>query len=233
MSRVLVVAKAPVPGEVKTRLGATVGMEIAAELAAASLLDTLRACTSAFGEARCSLALAGDLGVGVRGAEIAGSLVGWHVFEQQGSSFADRLVHAHATLAARGQGPVVQIGMDTPQVTSALLLAVDDALGRTHPSERSDAVLGRAVDGGWWVLALRDGRRASCLRRVAMSTPTTYEDTLRALEDSGLRVSTTHVLRDVDTDTDAEEVAAAAPNTRFAEAWYRLIAPLDHPASHE
>ena len=39
----LVVAKAPVAGRVKTRLGAEVGMAAAAELAAASLLDTLAA----------------------------------------------------------------------------------------------------------------------------------------------------------------------------------------------
>ena len=47
--RLLVVAKAPVPGEAKTRLGQVVGAEVAADLAAASLLDTLRACTRAVG----------------------------------------------------------------------------------------------------------------------------------------------------------------------------------------
>jgi glycosyltransferase A (GT-A) superfamily protein (DUF2064 family) len=42
--RALVVAKAPEPGKVKTRLGAHVGMETAAGLAAAALLDTLAEC---------------------------------------------------------------------------------------------------------------------------------------------------------------------------------------------
>ena len=55
--RALVMAKAPVPGRVKTRLGARVGMEVAAELAAAALLDTIAACRSAFAE--CHLALDG------------------------------------------------------------------------------------------------------------------------------------------------------------------------------
>ena len=47
--RALVLAKAPVAGRVKTRLGADVGMAYAADLAAAALLDTLLACTAAFG----------------------------------------------------------------------------------------------------------------------------------------------------------------------------------------
>ncbi len=42
-------AKAPVAGRVKTRLGADVGMAYAAELAAAALLDSLDACADGFG----------------------------------------------------------------------------------------------------------------------------------------------------------------------------------------
>ncbi len=62
--RALVVAKAPVPGRVKTRLGAAIGMDAAARLAAAALLDTIAACRSAFAE--CHLALDGDLDEAVR-----------------------------------------------------------------------------------------------------------------------------------------------------------------------
>lgn len=230
MTRILVMAKAPVPGEAKTRLGAVVGPVAAAELAAAALLDTLLACAEAFPETRRHLALTGDLEAAISSDEIARSLEGWDVFEQVGPTFAERLAHAHATVADRGSGPVVQIGMDTPQVTPALLLAVDATLEGTNVPERSDAgrpdaVLGRADDGGWWVLALRDGRLASCLEGVAMSTTSTYEDTLRALVDAGLRVSTTRVLRDVDTAADAEGVAAEAADSEFAESWQRLRSP--------
>ena len=55
--RLLVVAKAPHPGRAKTRLAATVGDEVAADLAAAALLDTLHACTTAVGAGRCVLAI--------------------------------------------------------------------------------------------------------------------------------------------------------------------------------
>ena len=56
---ILVVAKAPEPGRVKTRLGADIGMERAAELAAAALLDTLAAGVATGWRGHVSLA--GDL----------------------------------------------------------------------------------------------------------------------------------------------------------------------------
>jgi glycosyltransferase A (GT-A) superfamily protein (DUF2064 family) len=224
VSRVLVVAKAPVAGAVKTRLGADIGLAEAAEVAAASLLDTLQACAAAFPSGRRHLALAGDLATAVRGAELEEALVDWHVFAQEGDGFAERLVHAHAVVAGRGEGPVVQIGMDTPQVTTELLRAAADALGEPDGAGAHDGVLGPADDGGWWVLCLRDGRAAAPLATVPMSTPTTYDDTWRALEAAGLRLAVTSVLSDVDTVSDADVVAALAPDGRFAEVWGRLRA---------
>lgn len=209
MTRLLVVAKAPVPGLVKTRLARDVGSECAAELAAASLLDTLDACTEAAGPDHCHLALAGELDEAVRGGDLGRALAGWRVTPQVGDGFAARLAHAHA----EGPGPVVQVGMDTPQVTAALLLDVAASL-QEHPG-----VLGPAEDGGWWVLGLRDPAAAWALTDVEMSTPTTYDDTRAALAAAGVEVGTAPVLRDVDTLADADAVADAAPGTRFADGW--------------
>ncbi|MFC5176842.1 TIGR04282 family arsenosugar biosynthesis glycosyltransferase [Nocardioides taihuensis] len=217
--RVLVVAKAPVPGRVKTRLGATIGATAAAEVAAASLLDTLLAGTAAAGAGRCHLALEGDLAEAVRGRELLAAAAGWTTSPQRGSGLAERLVHAHAAVPP-GPGPVVQVGMDTPQVTAIDLVEVAGALGD------ADAVLGPADDGGWWVLALRDPAAARPLLGVPMSTPTTHDDTLAALTAAGLRVAKAPALRDVDTAEDAEAVAALAPDGHFARAWraHRVVA---------
>ncbi|MEN8707571.1 hypothetical protein BKA08_002986 [Nocardioides marinisabuli] len=218
--RVLVVAKAPVAGRVKTRLGADVGDDVAAEVAAACLLDTLEAASAAVGAEHCHLSLAGDLTGAVRGEEILAATRGWRTTAQVGDGFDERLAHAHAAVAASGPGPVVQVGMDTPQVTAGLLLDAAAPLA-TH-----DAVLGPADDGGWWVLALRDPAAASVLAGVEMSTPTTYDDTRAALEGAGLSVGGTRVLRDVDTVDDAEAVLGEiAPGSRFAGAWRGLVAP--------
>lgn len=220
--RVLVMAKAPVSGRVKTRLGQDIGMDDAARLAAAALLDTLDACTDGFGADSCHLALDGDLSTAVDGELIRKALAGWSVVEQRGDTFADRLVNAHTDLATAADGPVVQIGMDTPQVTPQLLNAVVAALA--EGDEAIDVVLGPAPDGGWWVLGLRDAAHAALLAGVAMSTPTTCADSHEALRSTGLRVVTTATLRDVDTVPDAVVVAHDAPNSRFAGVW-ASIAP--------
>ena len=203
----LVVAKAPEPGRVKTRLGRVLGMDAAAEVAAASLLDTLEACTAT--GADCHLSLAGDLDGAVRDGELGAALAGWTVHPQEGATFGARLADAHS----RVPGPVVQVGMDTPHLTPALLWQAATAL------VTNDAVLGPAVDGGWWVLALRDPSQAVALVDVPMSTPSTAADTRSALEAAGLTVGSAWTLRDVDTVADGDAVAALAPRSRFAATW--------------
>ena len=135
---------------------------------------------------------------------------GWRVTAQRGASFADRLAAAHLDA---GPGPVVQVGMDTPQLTPRLLSGViDDLAGH-------DACLGPAPDGGWWALARHDPVVAAPLARGAMSTPSTYDDTRAALVDAGHRVSSTTPLGDVDTVEDAAKVARLVPETLFAAAF--------------
>ena len=211
--RVLVMAKAPVPGLAKTRLGADVGDEAAAHVAAAALLDTLAASTDAVGADHCVLALAGDLDEGVEAGAIREALTGWSVFVQRGDGFDERLALAHLDA---GDGPLVQIGMDTPQVTARLLV---EAAG---PLADHDATLGPADDGGWWVLGRREASSAAALHGVPMSEPTTHDDTRAALERAGLSVATVPTLLDVDTVDDAHAVAAIAPTTRFAATWTRV-----------
>lgn len=211
MTRALVVAKAPVAGRVKTRLGADVGMTLAAELAAAALLDTLAACTEAFGADRCLLSLDGDLCDAVRGREIERALAGWQVAGQRGVDLGDRLANAHSDVPP-GE-PVLQVGMDTPQLRAQDLHDTAAALAD------ADAVLGPAEDGGWWVLGLHEPSAADALRSVPMSEPTTYADTRAALEGRGLRIASTTPMRDVDTRADADVVADAHRETEFARVW--------------
>lgn len=216
MSTALVLAKAPVPGLAKTRLGREVGMAEAAELAAAALLDTIESCTKAFGAANCHLSLEGDLADARRRDELRAALHGWTVREQRGDSFAERIARAHLELAGVAGGPVVQVGMDTPQASAETLREIASA------ATAYDAVLGPADDGGWWVLAQRDPDVAAVLLDVPMSCAETHERTRAAIVDAGLSVGTTGRLRDVDTAADAAAVATLAPGTRFARAWRAL-----------
>jgi uncharacterized protein len=208
---VLVVAKAPVPGRAKTRLAASVGDRAAADIAAAALLDTLDAVAAANVQSRV-VALDGDLDGASAGDEIRSSLADFTVVPQRGANFAERLANAHIDAAeAAGGLPVLQIGMDTPQVT-------DELIGEcARELLAADAVLGLARDGGWWVLGVTDAVMADCLRTVPMSRPDTGAATLSALDDTGVYVSLVPTLADVDTVEDIDAVRRACPpDGRFA-----------------
>ncbi len=223
---VLVVAKAPVAGEAKTRLGADVGLRVAADLAGAALLDTLDACEEAFAPDRRVIALSGDLERGAFSGELRRRLLAWTVLPQRGSGLAARLAAAHHDAAGVLRSPVVQIGTDTPQVQAARLR---DIGGRLETGS-CDAVLGPADDGGWWALGLAHPRWAAGLVGVPMSTSRTREATRRMLEASGASVAEAWALRDVDTLADGAAVSLEAPGSRFAEVWRRsVIGP--HPAA--
>lgn len=194
----LVIAKEPLPGRVKTRLTPPFTPERAAALAAAALADTLHAVLRAPARRRV-LVLEGHPGPWLP--------PGIEVVPQTAGGLDERLAAAFAGC----EGPTLLVGMDTPQICPALLapaLAVDAWAD-------CDAYLGPAADGGFWALGLAvpDPR---LLRGVPMSTAHTGAFQRQRLLDAGLRVRRLPVLRDVDTAADAHAVAAAAPGTRFA-----------------
>lgn len=206
----LVVAKAPVPGLAKTRLAASVGPGAAADIAAAALLDTLDAVAAAPVRRRV-VALTGSLDLACRADELRERLTAFTVVAQRGDDFAARLANAHAD-AFTGD-PVLQIGMDTPQVSPELLVdCARELLG-------ADAVFGPAADGGWWILGVTRPELADCLRRVPMSRPDTGVLTREALQDNGITVIGLPELADVDTVDDIDAVRRmCTPQSRFSRA---------------
>lgn len=210
----LVLAKAPHPGRVKTRLCPPADPEQAADIAAAALLDTLDAVSAVPGGLPV-VALAGNLRGVAREDELVAALHGISVLPQRGTSLGERIAAAHADAAALSPGsPILQIGMDTPQIDPQLLARCTTALA----APATDAVLGPAVDGGWWALGLRDPHAATGIAAVPTSRADTGARTATALRGRGLRVARLPQLRDVDTTTDANLVAAAIPDSRFAHA---------------
>jgi hypothetical protein len=193
----LVIAKAPVAGRVKTRLSPPCSPEQAAELAAAALADTL-----AVGAQAC----AGRRVLVLDGAPGSWVPDGFDVLPQRGDGLAERLAAAFEDAA----GPALLVGMDTPQLTPALLDAGLEAL-----DAGADAVLGAALDGGYWGIGLRRPDPA-VFRGVPMSDTGTGRAQRARLAELELQTTILPPLHDVDTFDDARLVAAAAPGTRFA-----------------
>jgi glycosyltransferase A (GT-A) superfamily protein (DUF2064 family) len=217
----LVLAKEPVPGRVKTRLTPPCTPGEAAEIAAASLADTLAAAVAS-GADRVVLGLEGRPGA-------------WcppcvEVVEQGTGDLGDRLER----LWTHARGPALQIGMDTPQVSSRLLdsamqqLDGGDAGGRSRPP--GGAVLGLADDGGWWAVGLRRPL-PGCFRGVPTSRSDTGARQHERLRAAGLWVGLLPMLRDVDEWSDAVAVANGARHTRVAEVVGRVAARLERSSA--
>ncbi|MFJ9009293.1 DUF2064 domain-containing protein [Streptomyces canus] len=197
MTTLLVIAKEPRPGRVKTRLTPPFTPEEAAALAEASLADTLDVVARTPARRRVLV---------LEGAPGPWLPPGFDVVRQCAGGLDERLAAAFAGC----DGPALLIGMDTPQVTPELL---------TVDFSDCEAYFGPAEDGGFWALGLAQPD-PSLLRGVPMSTPRTGAAQRARL--TGLRVQELPPLRDVDTAHDAKLVAKAAPGGRFAAELERL-----------
>jgi uncharacterized protein len=193
----LVIAKEPVPGRVKTRLCPPCTPAQAARLALAALEDTLAACDRAAGSARRVLVLDGRPGPWLPR--------GWGTIAQRGAGLAERLSAAFKD----ARGPAFLVGMDTPQLSPTLVAEGLEALAYR------DAVFGPATDGGYWAIGLRE-HDPSVFAGVPMSHVFTGAIQRARLAALGLRTLDLPELRDVDDIAAARAVAADAPATRFA-----------------
>jgi glycosyltransferase A (GT-A) superfamily protein (DUF2064 family) len=204
----IVIAKEPVPGRVKTRLQTEFTPDEAAALARASLADTLAAVRKT-AVRRSVLALDGMAGPWLPS--------GFTVITQRGKGLDERLAAAFED--AYDGWPMLLVGMDTPQVTPELLGA--DWSGY-------DAVLGLTEDGGYWCLGLREPDRRATVG-VPMSTDHTGADQLARLKLLGYRVKLLPTLRDMDTPRDAAAIAAGFPELRMSRL-HRRLQHAAHPA---
>jgi uncharacterized protein len=182
VTRILIFAKAPVPGRVKTRLVPALGAEGAAKLAARMLAWTVEE------------ALATGLAV-----ELCGDPdpAGWYdgppvslVWQGEGD-LGERLAQA----AERVCGPLLLIGADCPELNRDRLRAAAGAL------ERHDAVIHPAQDGGYVLLGLRRAD-PSLFEGVGWSTEAVAAQTIARIEALGWSLDVRETLRDVDEPAD-------------------------------
>lgn len=198
---IVVLAKQPLAGRVKTRLTPALTPQQAADVAAASLADTLDAVRGT-PVARRMLVLDGSP------SEL--DTTSFTVHSQAAGGLDLRLAAAFRTAYDAAALPILLIGMDTPQVTPRLLTGAVESL-----LARPGAVLGLAEDGGWWAMGLHTPDDA-LLAGVPMSSPETGVRQRERLDAAALTVTDLPVLRDIDEVDDLLAVAALAPLGRVA-----------------
>ena len=239
MSILIVLAKAPVAGRVKTRLCPPLTGEAAADIALAALKDTLRAVAAVEVDHRV-IVLDGEAGDWVP--------EGFLVLPQKTGLLDQRLIDAFsdvfghiATLneavaptpsdatdlhsstthehsdeprvtGVRRNEACVLIAMDTPQVHPRQL---SDALDRLADA---DSVIGMAEDGGYWLIGLNT-LDPEVFRDIPMSVEFTGTAQRERLQSLGHRVTTVDPLRDIDTFADIDAIAQDFPELEVSKLW--------------
>jgi len=210
-AEVVVFARPPVPGRVKTRLAQDLGPEAATAVYRALLDHTLE-------QARVSglavaLALTEPLEPGSSWVPPAGVTV---VLQAPGD-LGTRMRRAFTERFLLGSAAVLLVGSDLPELSPTRLQEAAAALGR------APVVLGPAADGGYWLV----GQRApgvDLFAGVPWSSPRTLAATRARLRALGVVHQELATLRDLDTQADLR-TALAAP-ALAGELRRRLVAAL-------
>ena len=177
---ITMLTRAPVEGQVKTRLAADIGDERAVLVHAAMTLDLLEALAAGH-VGPLVLALAGDPAARAAFTADARDVVpGLRVEEQAEGDLGERMAAALGARLAEGARSSLVVGSDCPEVLQclpAVLAAL--AAGR-------EAVLTPASDGGFVLLAVSRPLPPGCLLGLPWGTPRALEATVAALRDAGI-----------------------------------------------
>jgi rSAM/selenodomain-associated transferase 1 len=192
----LIMARRPQAGAVKTRLSPPLSPQQAAELYAACLADTLALAESFPAVGRVIAVHPPEAQ-----AEFARLAPDWVRLAQHGAGLGERMRHALAAVFAAGAQRVALIGSDTPHLPAGALAAAFAAL-----REGADMALGPAEDGGYYLIGLRQPHPE--LFEIEMGTPQVGAQTRARAAQQGLRVAQLPVNFDLDTAADLERLRA-------------------------
>lgn len=182
---VLIVAKAPAGGRSKTRLVPPLTAEEGAALHEALLLDTVASCLRETADVRVMYSEPADR------EPLEALLPGIRLVQQEGRGLADALRLGIARHVA--DGPVAIVSSDIPGLPEGALASAFAAL-----ANRADVVLGPAMDGGYWLIAMREADDRP-FAGIPWSTPAVCAVTRERCHEAGLRVVELPLWRDLDT----------------------------------
>lgn len=205
-SLMLLFLKAPIKGQVKSRLAAGLGDDIALELYKNFVLDILEtiektghSCTIFFHPPEARDTVAVWLGPGR------------DYLPQQGGDLGERMANAFATIFKRGVSRAILIGSDIPDLSIDILEQAFRSL------ESRDAVLGPAMDGGYYLIGFRrDTFVPGVFQGIAWGSDRVFAETRQKLEQAKRGVHLLPEWRDVDTPEDLRDLMARNAKSPFA-----------------
>ncbi len=219
MSTALIIfVKAPIPGEVKTRLCPPLDEEEAASLHGSLVLDAIERTKGLQGVA---LYVAGTPDLAHPFFKVMEGRYGARLLLQRGPDLGTRMQQAMQDAFDQGTKDVLLTGTDLP------------TLPRTHLVEalklikNHDVVLGPTADGGYYLIGLRKMAPA-LFDGIAWSTASVFAETKKKIETAGLSLGLLPECRDLDTLDDLKYFIALIGKdramTKRTEGALRLIA---------
>ncbi|MBA3600641.1 MAG: TIGR04282 family arsenosugar biosynthesis glycosyltransferase [Acidobacteria bacterium] len=191
---IVIMAKIPIAGTVKTRLHPLLSVEQSATLAECLLRDTVNKAKFLSNELIIAYTPVEKLDV------LLAILSNEQIFtEQKGANLGDKMFHAFEFAFSRNSDAVVMIGTDSPTFPAQFITQAFEMLPET------DAVLGETADGGFYLLGLRKLKK-EIFETVEWSSPKTFEQTARNIENLDLKLSLLPNWYDVDTPDDLKRL---------------------------
>jgi uncharacterized protein len=190
-------AKAPIPGAVKTRLVPFLSIDEAAELSRALLVDQME---------HLRALLTADLYLVFRPSQ-AGAMMRqlaplpFELFSQTEGDLGARMEHAFATLFAKGHKKIILIGGDLPPVPLAYFVEAFEFLSGAEPR----VVLGPSRDGGYYLVGL-NRRLPEIFQNMTWSHDRVLAQTVAKLASLEIPVHQLPLGFDVDTPDDVERL---------------------------
>lgn len=192
-------AKAPGPGRVKTRLQSILTADEACALHEAFVEDTLAILAT--------LALPIELHLDQPSARWPADRL------QTQGNLGDRMLHALDGALSRGHSPVAIVGSDAPDLPPSHLLEL--------LASPADVTLGPADDGGYYAIVCQR-THPLMFARVRWSSSTALADTMLACQACGLSVARGPLWHDVDEPADLNRLVNPGPRTQaWLAAWGR------------
>ncbi len=193
-SALIVFAKAPIEGYVKTRLCPPLTPDEAASLHGSLVLDLLERCQTLKG---CDRILAGAPTPDHPFFRAMNTRFNIPIWEQVGDDLGARMSNAfQSALGAPYQSAVI-IGTDIPGITAQLISSALKSL------QDHDVVLGPTEDGGYYLIGLRSPS-PQLLEQIPWSTDAVFSLTQEKAKAMGLSLKTLPMLRDLDTIEDLQ-----------------------------
>ncbi|MHC4742362.1 MAG: TIGR04282 family arsenosugar biosynthesis glycosyltransferase [Planctomycetota bacterium] len=206
-NRIIIFLKDPEQAEAKTRLAAELGRDLAVKIYRSFVLDTLSTLTT----------LDTPITIFFYPPEAAERIAEWLGPEceyrpQSGRDLGQRMKNAFLQTFDQAAEKIVLVGSDIPDIPPEFVNQAFEAL------DSKDAVIGPACDGGYYLIGFeKETFLPQAFENIQWSTPTTFDQTINALNRNKLETQTLPPWHDIDTVSDLTDLVIRNHNTPFQQ----------------